>query len=229
MTDIGSRKGIAVLIPVLNEAAIIGRLLQRLTAMDFAEIVVADGGSTDATVEIVRSFAAVKLVRTSRGRGNQINAAAGAAAQPLLLILHADTFLPDAAPNMIRESLSAPQIAAGCFRLSFDRATPVLKLFAWCSRFETRFTTFGDQGYFFTRAAFEKCGGAPCWPLLEDVALRQRLKRHGSFVKRPEYVTTSARRFEKRGAIRGQLRNCSIVLGFSLGIPIERLAAFYEM
>ena len=228
MSDNGIAQGITVLVPVLNEAAVIGRLLQTLTAMDFAEIVVADGGSTDATVDIVRSFAAVKLVCTSRGRGIQINAAAGAATQPLLLILHADTFLPEAAPNMIRATLGKPQTAAGCFRLSFDHATPALNLFAWCSRFETRFTTFGDQGYFFTRAALEKCGGVPCWPFLEDVALRQRLKRHGLFVKRRECVTTSARRFKKRGAVRGQLRNCAVILGYSLGIPIKHLVAFYD-
>ncbi len=228
MSESGGEQGVAVLIPVFNEAAIIGRLLQTLTAMDFTEIIVADGGSTDATAEIVRSFGTVKLIATSRGRGNQINAAVEAATQPLLLVLHADTYLPEAAPNLIRATLGAPHIAAGCFRLSFDHSSPALNLFAWCSRFETRFTTFADQGYFFSRAAFEKCGGVPCWPLLEDVALRQRLKRHGLFVKRREFVTTSARRFEKRGAIRGQLRNCTIILGYTLGIPIERLAAFYE-
>ena len=105
MSESGGEQGVAVLIPVFNEAAIIGRLLQTLTAMDFAEIIVADGGSTDATAEIVRSFGTVKLIATSRGRGNQINAAVEAATQPLLLVLHADTYLPEAAPDLIRATL----------------------------------------------------------------------------------------------------------------------------
>ena len=228
MSEPQPQSGIAVLIPVLNEASCIARLLNALTAMDFAEIVVADGGSTDATVEIARSFPKVTVVASPRGRGHQINAAVQASSQPLLLILHADTSLPEAAPRLIRETLQEGKTAAGCFRLRFDSAMPMLKLFAWFSRFETRFTTFGDQAYFLTRYAFEAAGGAPGWPLLEDVALRQRLKSQGPFVKRQESVVTSARRFEKRGPVRGQLRNVLIILGYGLGVPIERLAAFYE-
>ena len=228
MSEPQPQSGIAVLIPVLNEASCIARLLNALTAMDFAEIVVADGGSTDATVEIARSFPKVTVVASPRGRGHQINAAVQASSQPLLLILHADTSLPEAAPRLIRETLQEGKTAAGCFRLRFDSAMPMLKLFAWFSRFETQFTTFGDQAYFLTRRAFEASGGAPAWPFLEDVVLRQRLKSQGAFVKRREYVVTSARRFEKRGPVRGQLRNVLIILGYGLGVPIERLAAFYE-
>ncbi len=223
-----SGRGIAVLIPVLNEGSRITSLLTRLTAMDFAEIIVADGGSTDATVALVGAFPSVSLLIAPRGRGTQIGAAVRASHQPLLLILHADTALPEAAPRLIRETLSSPATVAGCFRVSFDHASAMLKIFAWCSRFETPITTFGDQAYFMTRQACDAIGGVPDWPLLEDVALRRRLKSHGRFVKRTECVVTSARRFQKRGAARAQARNALVLLGYAAGVPIGTLAASYE-
>jgi rSAM/selenodomain-associated transferase 2 len=221
--------GISVLIPVLNEGETIGGLLAGLVAMDFSEIIVCDGGSTDATRDIVLAARGVILVRSGRGRGLQINAAASAARQPILLILHADTRLPANAAQLVRDTLRDKRVAAGCFRLAFDRASATLAFYAWCSRFESRFTTFGDQAYFTTRSTFEAAGRAPDWPLLEDVALRERLKAHGRFVKRSETVVTSARRFTKRGVVFQQVLNTGIIAAYYCGVPVNRLAAIYGM
>jgi rSAM/selenodomain-associated transferase 2 len=218
---------IAVLIPVFNEAATIATLLTALRAMDIAEIIVADAASTDGTLDIVRTFAEATIVQSAHGRGPQINAAAAVARSPLLIIMHADTRPPLEMPRLIRETLNDARVAAGCFRLAFDRSTPSLDLWAWFSRFETRFTTFGDQGYFMRRNTFEATGGAPDWPILEDVALRRTLLAHGRFVKRGESVITSARRFNQRGVIRQQLRNCAILVAYSSGVPVAWLARLY--
>jgi rSAM/selenodomain-associated transferase 2 len=222
------KPGIAVLVLALNEATRIRPLLNGLLAQSFDEIAVADGGSTDGTIEIVAQDPRVRLVHAPRGRGRQINAAARATQSPILVILHADTLLPDAAPQLIRETLRAPDVAAGSFRLRFDIRHPVLDVCAWASRFETSLTTFGDQAYFMRRTAFDAVGGAPEWPLLEDVWLRDHLRRVGRFVKRPEHVVTSARRFAWRGALRGQVRNAVVLTGYRLGIPVQTLADFYE-
>jgi rSAM/selenodomain-associated transferase 2 len=218
---------ISVLIPVFNEAARIARLLEALTAMDFAEIIVADTASSDETLAVVATFPSVRVVHSARGRGCGINAAAAVALSPLLIIVHADTALPPDAAALVRETLSRTTTAGGCFRLAFDRSTPGLNLWAWFSRFETRFTTFGDQCFFMRRETFKAIGGVPDWPLLEDVALRSRLLRHGSFVKRHETVVTSARRFARRGVVRQQLINCFILLAYSCGAPIAWLARLY--
>jgi rSAM/selenodomain-associated transferase 2 len=223
----GDTQAIGVLIPVFNEAACIARLLEALTVMDFAEVIVADTASIDATLAVVATFPSVRVVHSARGRGCGINAAAAIAKSPLLIIVHADTALPPDAPTLVRETLRSPTIAGGCFRLAFDQSTPSLNLWAWFSRFETRFTTFGDQCFFMRRETFKAIGGVPDWPLLEDVELRSRLLRHGSFVKRPEEVITSARRFEQRGVVRQQVRNCIILLAYSIGVPVKRLARLY--
>ena len=225
MTD--TTESIAVVIPALNEAQRIGSLLRSLCGMDFAEIVVADGGSSDGTDEIVSSMPRVRLIRSETGRGNQINAAVRTIRAPILVILHADTVLPAGAVRIIRETLRRPDVAAGCFRLSFDVASPVLDFYAWCSRFETSLTTFGDQAYFLRRAAFDAVGGAPEWPFLEDVALRDKLRRLGLFVKHREPVVTSARRFAHRGPILAQLRNIVVLAGYRSGLPVTVLARIY--
>ena len=219
---------IAVVIPTLNEAERIGSLLRQLSAMDFAEIVVADGGSSDGTGEIAaRQGGRVRTIRTGRGRGLQINAGVRSTTAPILLVLHADTELPAGGPASIRGAFLEPDIVAGCFRLCFDTKSPMLDLYAWFSRYESALTTFGDQGFFFRRTAFDAVGGAPDWPFLEDVALRERLKRAGRFVKRPEVVITSARRFAKQGPLLTQLRNLLILAGYRCGVPVDVLARAY--
>ena len=218
---------VAVVIPTLDEAGLIAPLLRMLTAMDFAEIVVADGGSRDGTVAMIKATPGVRLVQCARGRGIQINAGVAATSAPIVLVLHADTRLPHDGPELIRASLADPAVAAGCFRLGFDVHSPLLAVFAWFSRFETSLTTFGDQAFFFRRAAFEAIGGAPGWPFLEDVALRERLRCIGRFVKRPEVVVTSARRFTKLGPARTQLRNMLILACYRCGIPVNYLARAY--
>jgi rSAM/selenodomain-associated transferase 2 len=221
------KPGIAVAVIALNEALGMRRLLDALLAEPFDEIAVADGGSTDGTLDIIAQEPRVRLVHAPRGRGRQINAAVKATRSPILTILHADTLLPRGAAKLIRESLAPPDVAAGCFQLRFDVQHPVLDAYAWATRFETSLTTFGDQAYFMRRAAFDAIGSAPEWPLLEDVWLRDHLKKVGRFVKRPECVVTSARRFTRRGALRGQVRNAAVLAGYRLGIPVQRLADFY--
>jgi glycosyltransferase involved in cell wall biosynthesis len=137
------KPGIAVAVIALNEALGMRRLLDTLLAEPFDEIAVADGGSTDGTLDIIAQEPRVRLVHAPRGRGRQINAAVKATRSPLLTILHADTLLPRGAAKLIRESLAPPDVAAGCFQLRFDVQHPVLDAYAWATRFETSLTTFG--------------------------------------------------------------------------------------
>lgn len=224
----GADATIAVLIPVLNEAARIGRRLDELGALGLTEIVVCDGGSTDATADIAASRNGVQVVRQRGGRGAQLQAACRQTAAPIVLMLHADTQLPDDAVALMRLALADPGVAGGCFRLRFDRDGAALALYGWLTRFETTFTSFGDQAFFARRAAIEAGGGIPDWPLFEDVELRRRLCRQGRFVKLAASVTTSARRFERSGVIRGQVLNILFVAGFWLGLSPRWLAARYR-
>lgn len=211
---------ISVIIPTLNEAAHLPETLRHVAAAKPHEIIVADGGSTDATLEIA-SQAAARIVRSERGRGAQMNAGARAASGELLFFLHADTLPPPRYDDAIRETLSSPQNIAGAFHFSLREPRPagaaiIEKFTAWRNRW--RSLPYGDQGIFIRRLAFEALGQFPKWPMLEDIEFIRRARRHGRVVIHPAAAQTSARRWQQHGAIRTFLRHQVILLGYYAGV-----------
>lgn len=218
---------VAVVVPVLNEAARIDALLDHLTGQDFDEVLLVDGGSTDGTCERARARGA-RLLQTEPGRGVQLHHGALACRSDALLFLHADTRAPPDAAALIRGALARPGVLAGAFSARFDRHGPLLALYSWAGGFESALTTFGDQGLFVRREAYARAGGYPPWPFLEDVELRRRLKRLGRFIKLRQPAVTSARRFVEEGVLRRQLLNVAVLTAFHLGVPPRDLARFYQ-
>lgn len=219
---------ISVIIPTLNEASVLGATLGRVEAQAGPfEVLVVDGHSTDSTLRRARAAGATVL-EAPRGRARQMNRGAEAASGDVLLFLHADTRLPLNGLSLIREALSAPSATAGTFRLQFDRPSPLLRLYAWCTRWPWIRICFGDRGLFVERSAFETVGGYPEWPLFEDLELAVRLHEHGGFRFLNAAVTTSARRFERCGAVRQQARNLYLWLHYMAGTDPERVEALYQ-
>lgn len=218
---------ISIIIPTLNEAAHIAPTLRAVRAQSGPkEIIVVDGGSTDATV--ARAGSKAQVFQTEPGRALQMNRGAKAASGDAFFFLHADTRPPPQGLTVIRDALSDPATEVGIFRLRFDRPSPWLQFYAWCTRWPWIRIAFGDRGLFVERTAFEAVGGFPEWPLFEDLELAKRLHRRGGFRFMPQSVTTSARRFEKHGALRQQLRNTYLWLHYQLGTDPERVAYLYE-
>jgi hypothetical protein len=98
---------LSIIIPTLNEGAAIGRTLETIVQTGEREIIVADGGSADGTCTRARFFGA-RVVRTSPGRGRQMNRGAAEARGKILLFLHADTLLPREFADHLRETLARP-------------------------------------------------------------------------------------------------------------------------
>jgi rSAM/selenodomain-associated transferase 2 len=226
--EAGNREAaVAVLIPTFNEAAVIAACLRALQGAGVDEIIVSDGGSADDTVAIARRFDDVVVLCSANGRGAQLQAALERAHSTIVVLLHADTVLAVGAIPAIRAALAQPDIAGGCFRLQFDVKSATLSIYAFASRFDSMFTTFGDQAFFARRSTLLEAGGIPDWPLFEDVDVRKRLKARGRFVKLPLCVTTSARRFERLGVVRCQIRNVVLMFGYMAGISPHTLAGLY--
>jgi rSAM/selenodomain-associated transferase 2 len=219
---------IAVIVPALNEEALLQDFLTALLDRegDF-RVVLADGGSSDRTLDIARRFSRVRRVSAEKGRGLQMNAGAREATEDVLLFLHADTFLPADAFGLIRQALADPAVAGGCFRLAFDRDDPWLRFYSFFSRINQPLFTYGDQGLFVRREVFQRIGGFREMPILEDVEIQERLRRAGRFVKLRQPVMTSARRFVRYGPVRQQALNAGIVLLYNLGVPPARLKRLY--
>ena len=185
--------------------------------------------STDRDVDATVT-SGIQRLRAPRGRGTQCNAGAARATGPLLLFLHDDTALPVEAPDVVSNAFADPRTQIACFRLRFDHAHWLLSTYAFCSRFDSSLTSFGDQGILIRRSFFAAIGGFPDWPLFEDVDLlsRARLRTRRRIKKLPAVVTTSAVRFLENGLLRQQLLNAELMLRFSLGASPEALRRRYE-
>lgn len=220
--------GISAVIPTLNEAAALPATLQALPP-GLKEVVVADGGSTDATRAIARAHGC-RVVTAPPGRGIQMNAGADAARGDVLLFLHADTALPPDAPARIVAALADPGVVGGGFLLGIDARGSVYRAIAWGANLRTRLTGvfYGDQAPFVRAEAFRAVGGFPEVPLMEDVALGRSLKRRGRVAMVPVAVRTSARRWRREGPVRATLRNVLLMTLYRLGVAPERLARWYR-
>ncbi len=219
---------VSVIIPTLNEDGVLGPTLDRVQQQEPPfEVLVVDGGSTDATRKQARN-GGTSVLTAERGRATQMNRGAATAEGDLLLFLHADTLLPTDGLARIRRALALPSATAGTFRLQFDEPTPLLRFYAWCTRWPWIRLCFGDRGLFMTRSAFDAVGGYPEWPLFEDLELAARLAQHGRFRFLDDAVITSARRFRRHGILWQQLRNLYLWLHYVAGTPPENVAPLYE-
>ncbi len=218
---------ISVVIPALNEEQWIERTLESIAVQPGTkEIIVADGHSTDRTRQAAGPYACV--IEAPRGRAVQMNAGAKRATGGILLFLHADTVLPEDAFPFIRQQLLRGATEAGTFRLSFDRSSPLLQFYSICTRMPTSLLCFGDRGLFVRRDVFEAVGGYPEIPIFEDLELARTLHDRGRFVFSDLAVTTAARRFERNGPLRQQLRNTYLWLFYMLGGDLQTLADDYN-
>ena len=218
---------VSVVIPALNEASRIEGTLAAVTALSGPkEVLVVDVGSVDETV--ARAARAARVLCSAPGRAAQMNTGAEAATGDALFFLHADTIPPPGNLDAIRSALADPSVEAGAFRLAFDKWTPLLRFYSFCTRFHRPSLCFGDRGLFVRRSVFETLGGFAPIPIFEDLELVRRLHRRGGFRFLPGYVVTAARRFERNGPLRQQMRNLYLWLHFMRGSDPERLAHLYR-
>ena len=222
---------IGVVVIALNEAEAIGGCLEHLSALlredGPGEVVVSDGGSVDGTAEIAARYAPV--VTAPRGRANGLNAGAAQASGDVLLFLHADTRLPARGLTAVRTALADDTVVGGRFRLAFDRQTPALRLTqAWINVRDALLGGYtGDQAVFVRRETFERLGGYAPLPLMEDLDFARRLGRAGRVVRLSESVVTSARRWQRAGTWRTNLRMIALRWLYYLGVSPARLAQHY--
>jgi rSAM/selenodomain-associated transferase 2 len=190
---------VSIIIPTLNEATTMRDLAASLGHLrgEF-EVIVCDGGSADATVEVARQCG-LRVIEAPRGRGAQMNAGARLAIGETLLFLHADTRLPEDALERVTGALVDEKVCGGNFSLIFGgdsrearlltRIYPLLRMGGML---------YGDSAIFARRRVFDRLGGYREYPIFEDCDLYQRMRRLGRFVRLNARATTSSRRFEGR-------------------------------
>jgi rSAM/selenodomain-associated transferase 2 len=224
-----SAMGLSIVIPTLDEAAGIEAQLSALTPLRRrgAEVIVADGGSGDGTAEKARALAD-RVLDAPRGRASQMNAGASVARGAALLFLHADTRLPPDADLRVERALAAGA-AWGRFDVRIEGGHAMLGVIARFMNWRSRLTGIatGDQAIFVRRDLFERVGGYPDIPLMEDIALSRALRRIAPPACLEARVTTSGRRWEERGVWRTVLTMWRLRLAYFLGADPRALALAY--
>jgi len=191
---------LSVVIPTLNEEPSIVQVIRSARQCPGAEIIVVDGGSTDATLQLSRDHGA-KVIQCEPGRGRQLARGADAAKGDVLLFLHADTRLPFEYAGEIQRTLGQSEAVAGAFRMAFDRVTTPLRLVEWGAdlRSTWRQMPYGDQAIYLRRSTYHRLGGFRPLDAMEDFDLVWRLRRLGRVRVSRLPAVTSARKYTTHG------------------------------
>lgn len=227
--DIDRKPYVSIIIPTFNEEQTIETTLFSARSEE-AEIIVIDGGSTDATVKRVTD-AGIRVEMSPRGRAVQQNRGAELAQGMVLLFLHADTLLPSGYDAHIFEALMDPRAIGGAFRFKTDLNSPLMKTLEFLTNIRSKCfkLPYGDQGIFMRKSVFNLVGGFPEVEIAEDLFLVRKLSRRGRIQIAPAEAITSARRWRRLGLLRTTLINQIIVAGCYLGISPRVLAYLYKI
>ena len=219
---------LSVIIPVFNEEDRIEKVIEMVSNID-TEIIVADGGSSDRTVELAEKLG-VKVVKGPRGRCLQMNAGASAGTGNNLLFLHADTIVPENYVDLIFMALMEKGPVAGAFGFKTDMDNFLMRFIEYTANLRSHLLElpYGDQGIFMSKADFTRAGGYPEVPVAEDIFLIRNLKKFAKIKTIHEKSVTSARRWRMHGFLKTTLVNVVIFFGCYLGIKPEKLYAIYR-
>ncbi len=196
---------ISVIVPTLNEETCIAQCLEAVLlaagASQRVEVILVDGGSTDATVEISLHYC--RIIHSAPGRALQMNRGAEEARGDILLFLHADVILPKSGLASINAALADARVLGGNFDITYEGRGFIPLIFTWINRWRRPFGIFyGDSGIFLRADAFRKLGGYRNLPLMEDYDLARRLWKMGRTVCLRDSLCVSSRRWEEYSLFR---------------------------
>ncbi len=223
------RTQFSIIVPVFNEAPLMRPFLQHLRERaPEAEIIVADGASSDGTANLATDICD-QLVKSERGRAMQMNAGARVAHGDIFWFVHVDAEVPPGCLDEIRRIMNNPRVAGGFFRIRLPQGS-VYRLtdsFAHYAGVLLRMRC-GDHGIFCRRTAFIDIGGFPDVPLMEDVEFFRRLRRGGRVMYSEKRILASPRRYEAIGRVPLTFAYGLIATLYTFGVPLSMLASIYK-
>ena len=225
---------ISVVIPTLHAAAHLPRalapLVQGMTHGLIKQVIVADGGSSDETLEIAEA-AGCEIVVSEPGRAKQLRAGVNVSRANWLLFLNADTALDDGWVKEAERFMSQPQARkrAAAFRLAFEDSSPGARQVVFWARMRAQVMKlpYGDQGMLISRLLYDALGGYPDIPLMEDVELARRIGPKRLTILETEAVSM-AEKYRREGYGKRAWRNLALMTRYLLGADPVELAKAYD-
>lgn len=221
---------VTVIVPTYNEEDLIESLIMELKEQppETVEIIVADGGSTDGTLEILDDLN-VTVINGPKSRGAQMDLAARMATTDVLLFLHADVRLPEGWLNKVFEVLTDSDIMVGAFSIEIDEKGWKYRVLEKLANLRARLLKiiYGDEAIFVRAADFKKVGGFKGMALMEDLSLVRRLRELGKVVVLKDKVLVSPRRWQKNGVVKNTMKNFFIVTLYYFGVSEDKLYKIY--
>jgi len=222
---------ISIIIPVLNEETALENNLKKLQWVRRLghEIIVVDGGSHDKSVALSESLAS-RVVYSPPGRALQMNAGAKTATGDVFLFLHIDTLLPNDAITVLEQGMSDGLSGWGRFDVRLSGRHVLFRIIERMMNWRSRLTGIatGDQAIFVSRDLFERLGGYPVIPLMEDIEISRRLKRYSKPVFFQQKVVTSSRRWEQGGICKTVWLMWRLRLAYWMRVDPTQLAKRYR-
>ena len=219
---------VSAIIPTFNEERSLRACLDSLVQLPKSiEILLVDGGSSDSTCEIAKSYPTVKVLTSTRGRAFQMNAGAAAAGGEIFWFIHADSIVPPSSLEAIAGAFRQEAgLIGGAFRFGLDAQGLAYRVLEFGVYLRNRFfcIPYGDQAMFVTREVFFALGGFPEAPILEDLKFWRRLKKFGTVRILAPCVLTSARKWRMNGLFSTTLRHWIVVVLDWLGASPERIS-----
>lgn len=220
---------VSIIVPILNEEKILYANLSRFKKLSLqAELLFVDGGSIDRSVEIASGVGS--LLHSGKGRSLQMNKGGFSAKGNILFFLHVDTMISPDTLLAIEDAVNNGGFIGGCLTQRIDRDALIYRLIEGQGNIRARRHKifYGDQGIFVKKDMFERIGGFPEVPIMEDTLFTQQLRKMGQTVVLPDRITVSARRWEKRGIIKTTLLFNMIIILFWLKVPLHKIKQFYK-
>lgn len=220
---------LSLIIPIYNESLKIQNCLHNLSHVQgIDEVIFADGGSTDDTVQQIGDT--YRVLSCPKGRAKQMNTAAKEALGDIILFSHCDSCLPDDAGLQIKEAVKKGAVF-GCFHIGFDYDGPFMGCNTYFSnrRAKKSHIAFGDQGIFATKELFLREEGFPDLPIMEDYEFSRRLKRKKiPLTVLPGRIITSGRRYRGRISLWVMFRMFYLRCLYRAGVDINYIAKLYR-
>lgn len=220
----------SVIIPTLNEGKFIEHIIQdlklQIQQLEYlVEIIISDGGSEDETLQICENNN-VTIVNSDKGRGNQLREGAANSKGEILIFLHADLKIPEDFFQYLGNNFNENTKIA-TFRMKLDVNNLLYKVYSFFTRFDSIFTTFGDQGLIIRKDFYKSIGGYKKIPIMEDVDIIIRARSKTKIKKFNKNIIVSSRKFNKEGKIKNQFKSFICIIQYIMGRDPHKIYNFY--